>query len=147
MEKMAFSKYPALCELEAHHGVSVGREYTNENAAKMFCHYIAETRREDLAQKLASARFFSILMDSTNDKGNIDDEMFLVLWCDVDGTDERVHTRMEFFAVGRPTGVTAAGLFECLQTSLQRIGISAVNAENCKQLVGIGTDGANANIA
>ena len=64
-------------------------------------------------------------MDSTTDKGNIhaDDEMFLVLWCDVDGSDEKVRTRMQFFAVARPTGLTTAGLFECLQISLQRIGI------------------------
>ena len=144
---MAFSKYPALCELETHHGVNVGSEYTNKNAAETFCHYIAQTRREDLAQKLASANFFSILMDSTTDKGNIDDEMFLVLWCDVNGSDEKVHTKMKFFAVARPTGLTEAGLFECLQTSLQRIGISAIDAENCKQLVGIGTDGASANVA
>ena len=115
--------------------------------AKTFCHYIAETRREDLAENLASAKFFSILMDGSTDKGNIDDEMFLALWCDVDGTDEKVHTRMVFFAVARPTDVTASGLFECLQTSLQRIGISSINANECKQLVGIGTDGASANIA
>ena len=113
-EKMAFSKYPALCELETHHGVNVCSEYINENAAKTFCHYIAQTRREDLVQKLASANFFSILMDSTTDKGNIDDGMFLVLWCDVDGSDEKVHTKMQFFAVARPTGLTAAGLFEYL---------------------------------
>ena len=88
-EKIAFSKYPALCELEAHHGVNVGSDYNNEHAAKTFCHYIAETRREDLAENLASAKFFSILMDGSTDKGNIDDEMFLALWCDVDGTDEK----------------------------------------------------------
>ena len=29
-EKMAFSKYPKLCELEARHGVSLGTSYTNE---------------------------------------------------------------------------------------------------------------------
>ena len=48
-EKLAFSNYPALCELEAHHGANVGSEYNNEHAAKTFCHYIAESRREDLA--------------------------------------------------------------------------------------------------
>ena len=36
----------------------------------MFCHYIAESRREELAD-LASAKFFSVLMDGSTDKGNI----------------------------------------------------------------------------
>ena len=58
IEKIAFRKYPALCELEAHYGVNVGTEYTNEQTAKSFCHYIAETRREDLSNHLASAKFF-----------------------------------------------------------------------------------------
>ena len=86
-------------------------------------------------------------MDSTTDKGNINDEMLLALWCDVDGTDEKVHTRMVYFTVARLTGATASGLFECLQTSIQRMGISAINAEERKQLIGFGTDGANVNIA
>ena len=54
---------------------------------------------------------------------------------------------MSYFTVARPDTVTASGLFESLQTSLQRIGISAINAEENKKLVGIGTDGASANIA
>ena len=57
-EKLAFTKYPALCELEAHHGVIVGTEYTNEYAAKTFCHYIAETGREKLAENIATTKFF-----------------------------------------------------------------------------------------
>ncbi len=146
-EKLAFSKYPVLCELEAHHGVNVGSDYVYENAAKTFCHYIAESRREELAKNLASAKFFSLLMDGSTDKAKIDDELFLVLWCDVNGADEKVHTRMSYFAVARPETVTASGLFDTLQSSLQRIGISAINAEECKQLNGIGTDGASANIA
>ena len=67
-----------------------------------------------MAENLASAKFFSVLMDGSTDKSNIDDELFLVLWCDVDGIDEKVHTRMR--AVARPDTVTASGLFECLQT-------------------------------
>ena len=83
--------------------MNVGTEYRNEHAAKSFCHYIAETKREDLSNHLASAKFFSLLMDGTTDKGNIDDEMFLALWCDVESTDEKVHTRMSYFGLSRPT--------------------------------------------
>ena len=45
------------------------------------------------------AKFFSLLMDESTDSANIDDEMFLVLWCDINSNDEMVHTNMSFFAV------------------------------------------------
>ena len=45
-------------------------------------------------------------------------------------------TRMNFFAVDRPEGVTGQGL-----------GITGINPDAFKHLVGIGTDGASANIS
>lgn len=145
--KVAFTNYPVICELEKKHGVNVGTAYLNQNAGKTFCHFIAESRRENLVESLSRANFFSLLMDGSVDSANIDDELFLVLWCDTSSSDEKVHTKMSFFAVARPDSVTAQGLFQCLQRCLSRIGITAVNAEQCKMLVGIGTDGASANIA
>ena len=35
-EKLAFSKYPALCDLAKTLGVDIGTEYTNEHSAKTF---------------------------------------------------------------------------------------------------------------
>lgn len=64
-------------------------------------------------------------MDGLTDTRNIDDEMFLVLWCDVDHEDEMVHTNMSHFAVDRPKKVDAQGLFDCLESSLSRLGIHA----------------------
>ena len=52
-EKLAFTKYPRICALEAQHGVDVGTAYTNEVAGKTFCHYIAESRREELLKCLS----------------------------------------------------------------------------------------------
>ena len=46
----------------------------------------------------------------------------------------------------RPDCANAAGLFECLQTSLQQLGVSVIYAENCKQLIGIKTDIASTNV-
>ena len=67
--KLAFTNYPVLCQLEAKHGVDVGTAYRNENAGKTFCHFIAESKREDLVTKLTKANFFSILMDGSTDTG------------------------------------------------------------------------------
>ena len=95
-ENLPFTKYPRICELEARHGVSVGTSYRNENAGKEFIHYIAEMKREGLKQRLGSAKFFSLLIDGSTDKGNIDNEAILVVWCEHNGLDEKVHTRMEY---------------------------------------------------
>ena len=53
-EKLAFSKYPSICDLETRHGVVVSATYTNENAGKTFCHFIAESQSESLS----NANFF-----------------------------------------------------------------------------------------
>ena len=71
----------------------------------------------------------------------------LVVWCDPNGSDEKIHTRMDYLTVCRPHTVTANGLFEVLERGLISLGISEVSAEACKKLVGVGTDGAASNIA
>ena len=147
IQQLAYTNYPVFCQLFGKHGVNVGIAYQNENAGKTFCHFIAESRREKLVENLFRAKFFSVLMDGSTDSASIDDELFLVVWCDANGSDQKVHTKMSFFAVARPDSVTAKGLFECLQGCLGRIGITAIDGEQCKMLVGIGTDGASANIA
>ena len=64
-QKLAYSKYPAICELEKHHGVNIGSTYLNSNACKTFCKFIAESKRLDLCKIIANAKFFSILMDGS----------------------------------------------------------------------------------
>ena len=91
----------------------------NSNACKTFCKFIAESKRLNLCKIIANAKFYSILMDGSTDVSNIDEEMFLVLWCDTDGNDEKVHSRMQFFSVMRPESVNTTGLFDSLQKALQ----------------------------
>ena len=135
-EKIAFTKYPKLCDLEALHGVRVGITYRNDMAGKDFVHFIAETKCKHLLQNLAEAKFFSLLLDGSTDTGNIDNEVVLVVWfgstdtgninnevvlvvwCDLDSSDEKVHTRMDFLTVSRPQSVTACGLFQVLEGNL-----------------------------
>ena len=47
----------------------------------------------------------------------------------------------------RQSTVNAQGLFDTLHDVLQSLGIQAMDSEKCTRLVGIGTDGASANIA
>ena len=108
IEKISFRKYPQFCELEARHGVAIGSVYTNGIACKSFTHFIAESQRRRLFEKLAQARFFSLLIDGSTDKGNADDEVFMVVWCDSSSADEKMHT---YFHVCRPKTVDANGCF------------------------------------
>ena len=52
-----------------------------------------------------------------------------------------------YFKLIRPKSVTTEGLFDVVQKCLNGLGIQSVDIENCQKLVGIGTDGASANIA
>lgn len=71
-----------------------------------------------LADTISKAKFFSILLDGSTDKGNIDNELMMIVWCDVNGEDEKMHTRICYFNVIRPHSVTAEGLFEVVETGL-----------------------------
>ena len=146
-EKMAFRKYPRLCELEARHGINLGTSYLTEPAGRTFLHFIAEAKRLEIVQILQKAIFFSLLLDGSTDTANIENELLLAVWFDPDGVDEKVYTRTSYFNISRPSSATAAGLFEVVQDALQCVGIQAINANESAKLVGMGTDGASANIA
>lgn len=127
--------------------MNLGNSYLHEKAGKEFVHYIAESGRQDLSLTLSKAKFFSLMMDGSTDHSNADNELLLVLWCDPDGADEKIRTRMSYLAIHKPQHVTAEGLFESLKYGLQCLGIQSITQETCSKLVGIATDGAAANIA
>ena len=106
-------------------------------AGKDFVHFIAEEKQKHLLQNLAKAKFFSLLLDGSTDTGNIDNEVVLVVWCDPDSSDEKVHTKMDFLTVSRPQSVTACGLFQVLEGSLQGLDIQGLSPDKCKKLVGV----------
>ena len=146
-EKLSFKKYPELCELETKQGVYIGTSYTNEIAGRSFVHFIGEAERSVIVDALAKADFFSVLLDGPSDKGNCDNELVLVVWCDINGKDEQIHTRMSFLKVFQPDSVTGTGLLKVVECALQTLGILGFDDACCHKLVGMATDGAAANIA
>ena len=136
-----------ICELEKHHGVDIGTNYLNESAGRTFIHYIAEAKRQQVVQAVHSAKFFSLLLDGSTDKDNIDNELVLVIWCDTDGNDEKTHTRISYLSVVRPQTTNTQGLFDVVEASLQKLGVQSIDSVSCKKLVGMGTDGASVKIA
>ena len=43
-QKLVYSKYPAIYELEKHHGINFGLTNLNSNAYKTFCKFIPELK-------------------------------------------------------------------------------------------------------
>jgi len=108
-----------ICDLEKKHGLDIGVSYTYECSSRTHVHYIAEARRQELAKKVVSAKFYSLLIDGSTNKGNIDNEAVLTVWCDSNSTDEKIHTRISYLSLIRPKFVTGEGLFEVLVQALE----------------------------
>ena len=117
-ENMAFSKMGALCELQERHGVDLGSGYKNEKACATFVDFILLDQRRMLVNSLDRARFFSLQLDGSADAGNVEDEVFLVVFCDLNSEDGKVHVHNNFLTVRRPGRANAAGLLACLRAAM-----------------------------
>ena len=147
VEKVSFWKFSSICNLETWHGVNIGTSHTTETAAKSFTSYIAQAQRNELAVNLQKAKFFSLLLDGSTDAGNVENELLLAVWFNKDGAGEKVYTRTSYLYISGPATATALGIFDAVQAAVQKLGFSAISGGQCTKLVGIGTDGAAANIA
>lgn len=125
-EHIPFLKYPAIHELEERHGVDLGATYKNRDSARNFVHYIAESQRQQLRVSLASRHFYSVLMDGSTDKGRVENELFVILFCKQDDSLQEVRTCARYFCVLEPTRADADGLVECLCRALQSMGIEDI---------------------
>ena len=83
--------------------------------------------KQNLATTVSSAGFFSILMDGSTDASNTDNELFLVMWCDPNGSDEKVHSALSYLCIDCPVDGTAKGLLGSLQHALERLDIPMCN--------------------
>ena len=129
------------------YGVNTGTTYTTETASKSFTSYIAQAQCNELAVNLQKAKFFSLLLDGSTDAGNVENELLLAVWFDKDGAGEKVYARTSYLCISGPATATALGIFDVVQTAVQKLGFPAISGGQCTKLVGIGTDGAAANIA
>ena len=77
---MAFTKMKPICELMERHGVDLGEGYKNNQACACFTSYIALEERRRLVDNLSRAKFFSLQADGSTDCGNVEDELFLVVF-------------------------------------------------------------------
>ena len=142
-EGIAFLKMKSFCQIEERHGVDLGEGYKNDLACSTFVDYIAQDLREQLKESLQKAKFFSLQMDGSTDSGNIEEELFMVVFFDPLANDGCVHVRNMYFCVRQPKNANASGLYECFNRALCYIG---VDEESKTKLVGFGCDGAAVNM-
>ena len=110
---MAMTKMKPICELEERHRVDLGQGYKNNQACASFIEFIALDQRHSLVEALSRANFYSLQADGTTDSGNIEDELFLVVYLDhhAELANRRVCIVSKYFSVRRPCSGDAKGGF------------------------------------
>lgn len=153
-EHIPFLKYPSIHALEERYDVDLDITYKNRDSVRNFIHYIAESQRQQFHASLASCHFHSVLMDSSTDKGRIENELFVILFSKRDDALQEVKTCARYFCVLEPAKADANGLIECLGKSLKSMGIenllvreNVLDVHELPVLVGGSTDGASVNIS
>ena len=81
-------------------------------------------------------------MDGTTDAGNLE-ELLLILYFDPSSDDGVIHVRNQFFTVQQLRSGAGAGLFQCLIAAMAYMGVDDWKSN----VIGLGCDGTNANIA
>ena len=142
---MAFTKMKPLCELEERHAVDLGSGYKNDQTCATFIEFIALEQKERLQAALEKRKlsFFSLQADATTDAGNVEVELFLVLYFDPSAADGMVHVRNSFFAVKHLHSSTSLGLFESFKGAVGYMEVKQWKS----RMIGFGCDGTDANIA
>ena len=125
-EGMAFSKYPALYDLESRHDDDLGIAYKNDVSAKSFTHYIAQSQRQHFLCSLSNSHYFSFLMDGTTDSGKVEDELVVVLHCKKDDVAKEIKACARYLSVVTPNKAGTNGLVDCLKEALKRLTIEDV---------------------
>nr|XP_028596611.1 nucleolar complex protein 2 homolog isoform X3 [Podarcis muralis] len=67
-ENLSFELFPMICALLRKIGMRLGEAHTDDEAVKQIVHYIAESLRLELRDKLSKAEFFGILADGSTDR-------------------------------------------------------------------------------
>ena len=86
-------------------------------------HDIAESQQKLLYAKLESCHFYSVLMDNSTDKEHVENELFVILFCEKDDVLLELKTTARYYCVLEARKCDAHGLVECLGLALKGIGV------------------------
>ena len=69
-------------------------------------------------------------MDGSTDKGRIENELFVVLYCKEDGDRQEMKTFSRYLCIQEPSKADADGLVECLGKALRSLGVDDLTKED-----------------
>ncbi|XP_066272600.1 zinc finger protein 862-like [Branchiostoma lanceolatum] len=127
--------FPKLVSLHVHNGLNLGLTYRNDQACRTFVATIGQCMQEELVKSFQSARFFSIMSDSSMDRSILDQELIYVTYIE-DGLPVNHLVNIVALQHAHSTGILDAILAGLEDVSVTRDDLS-------HRLVGFGSDGAS----
>ena len=135
-EELLFSKFPAVADLEFHHGVNLGQTYITQPKAREFTGMIGEVMQEELLDLGRNSDYIIVLTDGSTDMSNIEKELFYICFVNLKtGT-----VSLTLLGLHNIEHAHAEGLHSLLVSAFADPGVDITN-----KLVGFCTDGASIN--
>ncbi|XP_040177111.1 zinc finger protein 862-like [Rana temporaria] len=129
-----YTDFKGLLELTEKLGVAAREEYANDKRCKEFISHIATVIRKELICELKKAKYVSLMLDESTNKGGVEELILYVRYIKNNGIKE------VFLSVLPLEMATADGYLEAITKELKTHGLSDWLFSN--KLIGIGTDGA-----
>ncbi|KAJ8375727.1 hypothetical protein SKAU_G00063070 [Synaphobranchus kaupii] len=132
-EEAAFTMFPKLVALHQMNGLDLGSTYNNDQACRIFITAIGSCFFEELQQSLKSARFFSIMSDSSVDRSVKDQEL---IYCTYLQNGKPVNQLIQIVALDH---AHSQGILDAILAGLLKVVVGEGDLK--KRLVGFGCDG------
>ncbi|KAJ8386092.1 hypothetical protein AAFF_G00176860 [Aldrovandia affinis] len=134
-EEASFTMFPKLVALHQTNGLDLGSTYSNDQACRIFITAIGSCFFEELQQSLKSARFFSIMSDSSVDRSVKDQEL---IYCTYLQNGKPVNQLIQIVALDH---ANSQGILDAILSGLLKVVVAEGDLK--KRLVGFGCDGAS----
>ncbi|KAJ8385108.1 hypothetical protein AAFF_G00192490 [Aldrovandia affinis] len=134
-EEASFTMFPKLVALHQTNGLDLGSTYSNDQACRIFITAIGSCFFEEVQQSLKSARFFSIMSDSSVDRSVKDQEL---IYCTYLQNGKPVNQLIQIVALDH---ANSQGILDAILAGLLKVGVGEGDLK--KWLVGFGCDGAS----
>ncbi|XP_029008641.1 zinc finger protein 862 [Betta splendens] len=134
LEGRPFSDLRPLAELLKKCELKVVDQYMNEGDCQVLIHHIAQTLKEDLAEKMRLSPFLSVIMDAQNDELLSDTVAVYVQFISSDGSPST-----EFLSLQRLSTSSVDGYLQAMDRAFGVLGLRFQDL----LVVGLGMDGTN----
>ena len=74
---------------------------------------------------------FQYANGGSTDKGKVENELFAILFCACDDTQQQTKTCARYFCLLEPKKVDANGLLECMSTAMKSMGVENIFERVC----------------